>query len=34
MTLNNGQSLSAWFSPVAVEDSSTVLENVISMMDN
>ena len=33
VTLNNGKSLSAGFSPVAVEDSSTLLENVISMMD-
>ena len=33
VTLDNGKSLSAGFSPVAVEDSSTLLENVISMMD-
>ena len=29
----DGQSLSTGFSPVTVEDSSTLLENVISMMD-
>ena len=33
MTLDNGQSLSPGSSPVAVEDSSTLLENVISTMD-
>ena len=33
VTLDNGKSLPAGFSPVAVEDISTLLENVISMMD-
>ena len=33
MTLDGGQSLSAGFYPVAVEDSSTLLDNVISMLD-
>lgn len=33
VTLDNGQSLSAGFSPVAGENSSTLLDNVISMMD-
>ena len=33
MTLDGGQSLSAGFYPVAVENSSTLLDNVISMLD-
>ena len=34
VTLDGGQSLSAGFSPVVIEDSSTLLENVISMVDS